>query len=175
MKKLFLSFILLFAAFNLFAQKDYHLKEGPLGFTIPNDNWMPINPTRTKTSTIWHFKRLNTKDSLGRKAFPEVVVIIERVPLSMDLTTFSLSKQKPYQNLKDYRAEKVFTDSDGMLRLHYAVGHKAYYEDGNGVKHTFYFIHAIKHDKGIQVIIDTPSTLFDTLEEEFTSVIRSLD
>lgn len=175
MKKIFLCFILLCAGCTLFAQKNYYMKEGPLTLTIPNDNWMPINPTRTKTSTIWHFKRLNTKDESGKKAFPEIVVIIEKVPLDMELTKFSISKQKPYQNLKDYKAEKVFTDSDGMLRLHYAVGHKAYYVDANGVNHTFYFIHAIKHDKGIQIIIDTPTSLFDTLEDEFTSVIRSLD
>jgi len=175
MKKLLLTLILLIPALTLLAQKDHYLKEGPLSLTIPNDNWMPINPTRTKTSIIYHYKRLNTKDSTGKKAFPEIVITIEQVHADMELTKFSLSKQKPYQSLKGYKAEKVFTDSDGMLRLHYAVGHKAYYEDAHGVKHTFYFIHAIKQNKGIQVIIDTPSSLFDTLEEEFTSVIRSLD
>lgn len=174
MKKLLLTFILLIPAMQLMAQKEYHLKDGPLNVTIPNNSWMPVNPIRGKTSVKYSYKRLNTKDTSGKLVFPEIVITIEQVPHDMQLTQFSLSKQKPYQSLKDYKAEKVFTDSDGMLRLHYAVGHKAYYES-NGVKHTFYFIHAIKNNKGIQIIIDTPSSAFELLEEEFTSVIRSLD
>lgn len=175
MKKLLFIIGLLTASPGVFAQKDYHLKEGPLNVTIPNDSWMPINPVRNQTSVKYSYKRLNTKDTTGKLVFPEIAIVIEQVPVDMQLTQFSLTKQKPYQKLSNYKAEKVFTDSDGMLRLHYAVGHKAYYETNDGVKHTFYFIHAIKHNKGIQVIIDTPASAFDLLEEEFTSVIRSLD
>lgn len=176
MKKVFLFSVILFSAITLFAQKEYFVKSGPLHFTIPNDKWMPLPEKKnSKNSTLLHFKRLGLKDSVGRKAFPEIVIIVEPVPAHTDLTPYSLEKQKPYKNLKNYKVEKVFTESDNMLRLHYAIGQKASYEDAAGVKHTFYFIHAIKQQKAIQVILDIPSDLFDTYEEELTSVIRSLD
>jgi hypothetical protein len=62
-----------------------------------------------------------------------------------------------------------------MLNLDYAIGHKASYEDDMKTKHTFYFIHAIKDKKGIQVLLTIPSDFFEAYEEEFTSVIRSLE
>jgi hypothetical protein len=176
MKKIIFSLIFTFSAFIVCAQKDYYVKEGPLKFTIPNDKWMPLPEKKNaNNSCLLHFKRLGVKDSVGRKAFPEIVIIIEPVHANAELTDYSLNKQKPYKNLKKYRVEKVFTSSDGMLRLHYAVGQKNSYEDANGIKHTFYFIHAIKHHRGIQVIIDIPSDLFETYEEELVSVIKSLD
>lgn len=176
MKKVLLFSVFIFSALSLLAQKDYFVKSGPLHFTIPNDQWMPLPEKKnSRNSTLLHFKRLGLKDSVGRKAFPEIVIIIEHVPAHTDLTPYSIEKQKPYKNLKDYKVEKVFTQSDNMLRLHYAIGQKASYEDAYGVKHTFYFIHAIKHHRAIQVILDIPSDLFETYEEELTSVIRSLE
>jgi hypothetical protein len=176
MKKIIFSILFTFSACMLYAQKDYFVKEGPLKFTIPNDKWMPLPEKKNgNSSCLLHFKRLGVKDSVGRKLFPEIVIIVEPVPANAELKEYSLGKQKPYKNLKKYRVEKVFTSSDGMLRLHYAVGQKNSYEDANGIKHTFYFIHAIKQNRGIQVILDIPSDLFETYEEELVSVIQSLD
>lgn len=177
MKKLLLIFSLVFMLFGFtFETKEVVIKEAKMKFLLPNDNWSQHHVGNKNGVYYYHYQRKGVIDHKdGHKIIPEIMVMVEGVTGNMDLTFFSINKQKPYQSLKKYKVEKVFTKDDGMLNLDYAVGNKASYFDDKNVKHTFYFIHAIKDKKGIQVILTIPADFFETYEEEFTSVIRSLE
>lgn len=150
------------------------IKEASLLVSFPNDKWEEIKEHRAPKPT-YHFIRTGVTVSKEKPMYPEVVITVDQLKNYTDLTQYSLQKQKAFASLKNYKVEKVFTDSDGMLKLQYAVGTKATYKDANDIKHTFYFIHALKQGTGVQVLIDIPSDLFDTYEEELTSIIRSLE
>lgn len=169
----FLFVVLLFCSAELFAQKQYVIHEAGLVITLPNENWKTM-PVKRPNQHI--FRRANAKDTTGRKIFPEVVISIEPVKPYTPLTEYSVFKQTGFaERLKNYKVEKTFTNSDGMLKMSYAIGNKARYEDEEGVKHTFYFIHLVEETKGVQILIEVPSAGFPLYEEELTSIIRSLE
>jgi hypothetical protein len=174
MQKILLYFFLFFSGFNLSAQ-DFFIKECKLKLTLPDKEWKLGDKKEGKASVLYKFKRTTLKDSSDKKITPEIVVISENIKSYTDLKTYSIAKQKPYANLKNYKVEKVFTESDGMLKLTYAIGHKASYTDADSIKHVFYFIHAVRDGKGVQVIMDVPADFFEVMEEDFTAVIRSLE
>jgi hypothetical protein len=171
----FVIIALIVVSINAKSQNSFFIKEAGMVLTLPNDKW--LEETEKKSSKpIYHFKRTDVKTSTGKVIVPEVQIIVEHLKTYVDLTQYSIHKQKSYSgHLKNFKIEKVFTESDGMLKLRYAVGNKASYEDEHGVSHTFYFIHAIKKGIAIQIFIDIPSYLFDHYEEELTSIIKSLE
>jgi len=177
MKKLGIIFSMLFILCGFtYESKEVVIKEAKLKFSLPNDNWSEHHVGHKKDVVYYHYHRKGVIDHKdGHTIVPEVMIVVEPVTGSTDLTYYSITKQKPYQSLKKFKVEKVFTRDDGMLKLDYAVGNKASYVDEKNMKHTFYFIHAIKDRKGIQVILSIPSDFFETYEEELTSVIRSLE
>lgn len=174
MKKLLLLSFLLFIAGGLFAQKEYYLPEGPLKFTLSN-KWLPSPHAKSKHSTVYHYKRLDARDTLGRKVFPEIAIIIEHVPAGTKLGDFSAPKQKPYKDLKNFTVHQEFDTKGGDFRLYAVMGKKCTYEDEDDTQHTFYFFHAIKEHKGIQVVINIPSAVGDVYEEEFLEFVYSLE
>jgi len=69
--------------------------------------------------------------------------------------------------------EKVFIQKDGIIDLKNAIGYKGKYSDTFG-EHTVYIIHGINNSKGIQIIFDVLTNLFDKLDPEFKVTLKSL-
>lgn len=171
----FVLLVLVGSSFKTQESKEVKIKEAGLIMSLPNDKWEEYKDKKAPRPT-YHFVRTDVKTSTGKKLVPEVVITVEPVNSYTDLTKYSIQKQKHYSaSLQDFKVEKVFTESDGMMKLRYAIGNKARYTDADGIKHTFYFIHAVRKATGIQILIDVPSYLFDSYEEELTSIIRSFD
>ncbi|MBX9852418.1 MAG: hypothetical protein K2X86_11755 [Cytophagaceae bacterium] len=152
-------------------ESSYFIEKINLSVSFPNKSWV-VKPKITNVghSTVYEFIKQNKTDS-----FPTLQIIVEELRTPTDLTPYSLSKQKAYKGLKDYKVQKVFTESDGMLRLNYAVGNKATYTEASGRKKVFYFIHAIRDKRALQVIIDLPADKFAKLEWEIVEIIQSLE
>jgi hypothetical protein len=66
----------------------------------------------------------------------------------------------------------MFTHEEGTIKLINAVGYKGTYTDA--LPHTVYVVHAINGDKGFQVILDTTTDTFGTIDAEFLAILHSL-
>jgi hypothetical protein len=95
--------------------------------------------------------------------------MIESVPDGQDLVEYSISKRMnlPIKILKVIAPEKrEFGDVEG-------IGYLATYDDPSGLPHEVYVVHAVIKNRGIQVIIDGTASVFDKLDSEYRSILRS--
>jgi len=68
----------------------------------------------------------------------------------------------------------MFTYEDGTINYINAVGYKGTYIDGASLSHTVYVVHAINRDRGLQIILDTTTETFPTIDAEFLQILKSV-
>lgn len=145
----------------------YVFEEANVKLNIPNSHWH-LQPKQEKNGyTIYVFKRDPVLDSAGRKIIPNAAVVIEKVQPKTDAIIYSVNKRAN----GGFDVTKVFSHEDGTISYLNAVGYKGTYTDQ--IDHTVYVVHAINGDKGMQIILDTSTETFATLEPEFLQILKS--
>lgn len=66
----------------------------------------------------------------------------------------------------------MFTHEEGTINYVSAVGYKGTYIDQASLSHTIYVVHAINVDRGVQIILDTATETFPTIDVEFFADIK---
>ena len=145
------------------------IKEANLSLSLPNDKWKFFKTQEGNGVKAYFYNRESIKDETGRDVIPSIGVVVEDVDKKLDAVTFSMMKRSKAK----FKVDKMFLQKDGIIDLKNAVGYKGRYSDKFG-EHTIYVIHAINKGKGIQVIIDVLSELFDKLDPEFKMTLKSL-
>jgi hypothetical protein len=146
----------------------YVFTEAHLQATVPGSHWH-LQPKQQKNGmVIYVFKRDPISDSSGRSIIPNFAVVIETIEPNTDVVTYSVNKRA--NNAFDVTS--MFTHEEGKIKLINAVGYKGTYTDA--LPHTVYVIHAINRDKGFQVILDTTTDTFGTMDTEFLAILHSL-
>jgi hypothetical protein len=88
----------------------------------------------------------------------------------MDVVTYSVNKRASGA----FDVTKMFTHDDGIINYINAVGYKGTYSDQGSLNHTVYVVHAINEDKGLQIIMDTTTDTFPTIDTEFLQILKSI-
>lgn len=154
-------------------EEEVSLKTAGITWAFPNKEWKLLDRQKNKNTELFSYAR--TPIVSGDKTItPTLTVMVDQLSGYTDLRAYSQRKLSPLEKQKEFNIEKVFTSSDGMLQLPYAIGYKTTYKDSSANKHVLYVIHGIKNTKGIQLWLDITSELYDEYEEELTSIIRSM-
>src|SRR6478752_674643 len=123
LKKIFL-FTLLFVSTQLVAQAPVpqEVAEMHLLFSLPNQEWKLASRQVMKNKHIVY--RYERKPIAGKtnKSIPAVSIIVEPRPAEQTISTYSTARLATIKKQKNFREQKVFTNSDGMLKLPYAIG-----------------------------------------------------
>ena len=161
-------FILLSHYGELFAQDSvYQFKEANVTLNIPNSHWH-LQPKQEKNGfVIYVFKRDPILDSSNRNIIPNAAIIIEKIDPKIDVVTFSVNKRSNGA----FDVTKVFSHEDGTIHYLNAVGYEGTYTDQ--MTHTVYVVHAINGDKGMQIILDTTTQTFASMNGEFLQILKS--
>jgi hypothetical protein len=173
MRKLFLRALLFYPVFlanhSYAADSTYLFKEANIKVNVPNSVWH-LRPRQEKNGyTIYLFKRDPIIDSLNRSIIPNIGIIIEKISPKTDVVTYSVNK-RANMNID---VDKTFMHGDGIINFINAVGYKGSYVDDNHLSHIVYVVHAINGDKGIQLILDTTSETFSSVDPDFLVVLKS--
>jgi hypothetical protein len=160
---------LLFVFLNSIAFSQELIKEAKLKFDLPNDSWALKDKQFAEGKKIYFYKRESIKDKSGRNVIPNISVITEKVSKNQDVVTYSAFKRMEIS----FDVDKVFTHEDELIEFQNAIGYKGQYQDQYG-KHTIYVIYLINNKKGIQMIFDVTSDLFNELDEEFKKTMKSI-
>ncbi|HEV2482180.1 MAG TPA: hypothetical protein VGS79_21090 [Puia sp.] len=164
-------FFSLFLAKATFAGDSVYLfKEANIKIDIPSTIYH-LRPRQEQNGfIIYVFKREPIQDSAERSIIPNVAVVIENVDPKMDVVTYSVTKR----GNGAFDVDKMFIHGDGIIDFVNAVGYQGSYTDQNNMKHTVYVVHAINGDKGIQIIMDTTSDTFPSIDPEFRKILKSI-
>jgi len=145
----------------------YSFSEANIKLNIPNSHWH-LQPKQVKNGfTVYVFKRDPIVDSFNRNIIPNVAVVIEKIDPKMDVITYSINKRTNAA----FDVTKVFSHEDGTITFLNAVGYQGTYSDQ--ANHTVYVVHAKNGDKGIQVILDTTTETFASMDGEFLQILKS--
>ena len=152
------------------ADSVYIFKEGHLMLNIPNSHWH-LQPKQDRNGfVIYVFKRDPILDSADRNIIPNAAVVIEKIDSNTDLVTYSVNKRsRGFFSVTD-----MFNHEDGTINYINAVGYKGTYIDGASLSHTVYVVHAINQDRGLQIILDTTTETFPTIDAEFLQILKSV-
>ena len=145
------------------------IPEAGLSVSLPS-TWSS-NPEKTERSgrTLYRFQRSPITDPSGQRIIPNFAVVIESVPPDQDVIEYSTEKR-----LKSpFKVLKVITSENGEFGDVSGIGYIATYNDPPQMVHKVYVVHTIIGDKGIQIFVDGTESVFDTLDSEYKSILRS--
>jgi hypothetical protein len=146
----------------------YLFKEARIKLSIPKSHWH-LQPKQEKNGyIIYVFKRDPILDSSNRNIIPNAAVIIEKVDPKTDVVTYSVNKRAN----NGFSVMEMILPSEGRIDYANAVGYKGTYTDE--LSHTVYVVHAIHGDKGIQIILDTTTETFSSMDPEFLQILKSI-
>jgi hypothetical protein len=176
-RMMFVVFILIACNIDVYAAQSVsvpqpiivQLPEAGLSVSLPA-TWDSNPQVRQRPGhTMYQFRRSPIIDSSGRNIIPNFAVMIDNVPDSQDLVEYSIAKRMklPMKVLQVIAPDK---NEFGYVE---GIGYLASYDDPPGLTHKIYVVHAIIKGKGIQVIIDGTDSVFDDLDSEYKSILKS--
>lgn len=169
MKPLIL-FIFTVTALATLANWTQELKEIKLKIDLPSDSWVLKQYDSANATTVYIFKRQPISDSEGREIIPNVGVIIESIEEGVDIITYTALKRKQIP----FKSTEIFTHEKGEITFENAIGYRGNYTDNLGLDHTVIVVYGIQAGKGFQVICDSTTDIFEKVEPEFSSILKSL-
>ena len=156
--------------YNPLYKSQYEIIENKLIFEIPNEEWFR-NKFVENSSVIWHsFQRNPIKNKNGTNIFPNISFLVEEAGDLTDVILYSLQKRRKMP----FDMDSTFIHEDGRLKIKNAIGYLGHtvYEDGS--KHTVLIVHALVDKKGIQIVMDMTSDLYDEYGKEFWSALDGI-
>ncbi len=156
--------------YNPVYKSQFEIIENKLVFEIPNEEWFR-NKLVDNGKFIWHsFQRNPIENKNGIKIFPNISFIIEDIGDLSDVIIYSMQKRQS----RPFDVDSVYSHDSSNLRLKNAVGYlgKTKYEDGS--KHTVLVVHAIVDKKGVQIVMDMTSDLFEEYGNEFGTALEKI-
>lgn len=140
---------------------------------LPNEKWkLEINDKTKSGGILYMYTRTPIINKQNQEIQPVIAFIIEDLPNdSIDLVTYSILKRSD----TPLEVKEIFTWEKNKLVFKNAIGYKSIYNDKNNTEHTTYVIHLINDHKGVQVIMDITSDLFNEYEEEFLKTLKSIE
>ena len=115
------------------------------------------------------FEHTPIKDAEGRDIKPVIGVICESVPNSLDVIRYSVSKRAS----TPFKVNKMMTPQDGSFTHRNSVGYEGEYQRGS-VLHKVLVGHLRHAAVGLQVICDSTDGVYDKVEADMRSFLRSL-
>jgi hypothetical protein len=183
MKHLFLFFILLGYSAICSGEQDT-IKAANLLFEKPNSKWHLNQIKDTNERKFYIYKREPIIDSQGRPVIPNIAFMVETEPdtVNMDVMTYSVNRRGMFhvKTVGMFSGELGTTDPKSKTRYGYpkmkikdAMGFIGVYKDWIG-EHTVYLVFMIYKHKGIVIIMDMTTELFDKHVKEFNDGLESL-
>jgi len=103
-----------------------------------------------------------------------MAVYVETIPSDIDIVVYSAQ----WQIRTPFKVKSMFVSADPKKDVEFsfvnAVGFQSEYTDSKGRSHNTYRIYAINGDKGIQIIFDSTTSVFDIADKEFRRTIKSI-
>jgi hypothetical protein len=150
------------------------LEEINLRFELPTSAWSKANIAKTKNdASIYTYTRTVFR---GKKKDKQATfsIFVEKVKPSTSIREYSLKGLRFFEQQKDFKLNKAFTDSDGRFSIPYTIGYDAEYSDQNGVKHHLYILHTIEFNHAAQMLLDFPVEYQEEYEDEQLAIMKSL-
>ena len=181
MKKLIIVLLMLTHSFLLKGQdsssvlyRTEFLEDINLKFELPSEFWTKAKLVKTKNgSKIYTY----TRELSGQKkknSQASFSVFVEHVKPSTSIKDYSLKSLRFFEQQKEFKLKKAFTDSDGRFSIPYTVGYDAEYADEHGTMHHLYILHTIEFNHAAQLLIDFPFSSQELYEDEQAQILKSL-
>lgn len=164
-------------------QKDT-IKAAGLLFEKPNSKWFMNEIKDTNGWRIYVYKREPIIDSAGREIIPNIAFMVETVTdtVSLDVVTYSVSRRGLFPaktigmfDWENGNADPKFKYTLGFPKMKFknAMGFIGIYKDWIG-DHTVYLVFLLNKHKGVVVIMDMTTELFEKYKKEFDDGLLSI-
>lgn len=114
------------------------------------------------------FEHTPIKDPQGRSIKPVIAIICEAVPDSVDVIRYSIAKRAH----TPFKVNKMMSHHDGSFQYRNTVGYEGQYT--RKVGHKVFVAHMRHGSAGLQVICDSTDGVYDKVEAEMRSFLRSI-
>ena len=155
------------------AQESFTAFGSTVTYTRPDSNkWNLVSNGMQGKSKAYlvMFEHQPIKDSLNRDVKPVIALICESVPESLDVIRYSIWKR----GQTPFKVNKMMAHQDGSFTYKNSVGYEGEYKK-DSVIHKIFIGH-LRHGKvGIQLICDSTDGVFDKVEADMRSFLRSIN
>lgn len=145
------------------------IDEAKISLLLPNGSWKIADKIDQNEMQAYIYLREPIIDSIGREVISNIAVVVEDVDEETDVINYSILKRLQMS----MKVVEMFTHEDGLIDFQNALGYKFKYNDVLG-EHTCYVVYGINNKKGIQIIFDVTTELFDSLDAEFKITLKSI-
>lgn len=166
---LFSFFLFVFVAHG---QESFTAYGSTINFARPDSaKWKLVHNGMHKQAPAYlvMFEHEPIKDPKGRDIKPVIGLICESVPDSLDVIKYSIAKR----GQMPFKVNKMMTPQDGSFIYRNSVGYEGEYQRGS-VLHKVFVGHLRRAGVGLQVICDSTDGVYDKVEADMRSFLRSL-
>jgi len=153
------------------AQESFTSHGSTLLYTPPDSsNWFIVKNGIDERSQkyLLMFQRKPIEDAQGRRVHPVIAVICERIKEPLDVINYSIAArvQVPFD------VKKVLSHQGGDFTYSNVIGYEGEYE--KEVLHKVLIGHMLHEQVGVQIICDSSDGVYDQVEAEMRSFMRSV-
>lgn len=157
----------------LFSDRTEIIKDANIKLDF-SEEWFLADKPGNERIQGYIFKRQPIIDKTGLQVISNIGVWIETIDPKTDIVMYSAQKQI----LTPFKVKSMFIPNDPKkeveLNFVNAVGFRTESTDKKGRPHDSYHLFAINGDKGIQIIFDSTTSVFDIVDKEFRRTIKSM-
>lgn len=139
-----------------------------------SEEWFLADKPGNENIQGYVFKRQPITDKTGLHVIPNIGVWVETIDPKTNIVIYSAQKQLA----TPFKVTSMFVRDDPKKEVEFnfvnGVGFKSEYTDKKGRPHNTYYIYLINGDKGIQIIFDSTTSVFDIADKEFKRTIKSI-
>jgi hypothetical protein len=139
-----------------------------------SEEWFLADKPSNENIQGYIFKRKPITDETGLQVIPNIAVFIETIPPDLDVIVYSAN----WRIRTPFKVKSMFSHDDPKKDVDFnfenAVGYVSEYNDSKGRPHNTYYIYAINEGKGIQIIFDSTTSVFEIADKEFRRTIKSI-
>lgn len=161
--------IILILILQIEVHAQFQIQDTELKISIP-EKWTHAGDQENEQLKMSSFKRDPIQDSEGRGIIANIALISE-ANQGMDVVTYSAVKRGEMPN---FDVLEVFIPKDWKMKYKNGIGYKGKYTDVNG-EHTVYVMFFVNGDKGVRIICDSTTEVFNKIEQELISILKTVN
>ncbi len=151
-------------------QKTYFIDGPDVKLSFPEGMWYLSEKYQVDGRLSFLFYRLGLNDDEEREDLASCLISLEDIQSNIGLIDYSSDRRRRLT----VDVKRVITKENQLFTLPQSIAYFTTHSDSNDNEWTAVVLHSIQNGVGMELVLDCPSENYESLKDEFKSILQSL-